>query len=386
MINIREKSKCCGCHACYNICPTGAISMQEDEKGFKYPLINEEKCINCGLCEKICPILKNSIAYKKDLPEAYACKNKNNEIRMESSSGGIFTLISNFILELDGVVFGACFDDKYNVVHSYADKKEGIDKFRGSKYVQSSIGDTYKKAKEFLDADRYVLFTGTPCQIEGLKAYLNKDYEKLYTQDIICHGVPSPKVWRKYIEELNEKNDGIPEKVNFRKKDNTGWKLSQFSIKYTNVEYEETHKKDEYMQLFLKNVILRDSCYDCKFKKKNRLSDITLADFWGIENIKQDMDDDKGTSLIIVNSEKGKELINKIEDEIEKEKVDFENAIKYNPSMTKSVKMPKERKEFFENLENKNINELARKYIPKPSIIKRILRKLKEIAKKIIKK
>lgn len=386
MINVQEKSKCCGCYACYNICPTGAISMEEDEKGFKYPLVNKEKCINCGLCEKACPIIKNNSDLKKNLPKAYACKNKNSEIRMKSSSGGIFTLISNYIFDLNGIVFGACLDEENNVIHSYVEREENIDKFRGSKYVQSSIGDTYKKAKEFLDNDRYVLFTGTPCQIEGLKSYLKKDYDKLYTQDIICHGVPSPKVWRKYIEELNEKNDGTPKKVNFRRKDITGWKSFQLSIKYVNSEYAETHKKDRYMQLFLKNVILRDSCYDCSFKKKNRLSDITLADFWGIENIKPDMDDDKGISLVIVNSEKGKELINKIESQIEKEEVDFEEAIRYNSSMIKSVEMPKQREEFFENLDKYNIEELVKKYVPQPNIIQKVVRKLKRIAKKIIKR
>ena len=386
MINIQDKSECCGCHACYNICPTGAITMEEDEKGFKYPVINIEKCINCGACEKVCPILKKNIIEKQDFPKAYACKNKNDQIRMKSSSGGIFTLIAKAILELDGIVFGAEFNDEYNVIHSYVNNEVNLSKFRGSKYLQSTIGDTYKKAKEFLDSGRYVLFTGTPCQIEGLKTYLRKDYEKLYTQDIIRHGVPSPKVWKKYVQELNEKNEAIPKEVNFRKKDNTGWTSFQLSMKYDKSEYVKTHEKDAYMQLFLKDLILRDSCYDCKFKKKNSLSDITLADFWGIRNIRLDMDDDKGTSLIIINSEKGKELLNKIEDEIEKEKVNFEEAIKYNQSMIKSAQMPKQREDVFKNLENESIDELVKKYIPQPSMIRRILGKIKRRIKKIIKK
>lgn len=386
MISIQKKSECCGCHACYNICPTGAIAMEEDGKGFKYPVINKEKCINCGACEKVCPILKNSINTKKDFPKAYACKNKNDEIRMKSSSGGIFTLIAKVILRLDGIVFGAGFDEQYNVVHSYIENEENISRFRGSKYLQSTIGDIYIKAKEFLDNDRYVLFTGTPCQIEGLKTYLKKDYEKLYTQDIICHGVPSPKVWRKYLEELKKNNEEKLEEVNFRKKDNTGWNLFQLGIKYGKNEYAKTHREDAYMQLFLKDLILRDSCYNCKFKKKNRLSDITLADFWGIKNIRPDMDDDKGTSLVIINSEKGKELLNKIQDEIEKEEVNFEEAIRYNPSMIKSVSKPKQREEVFNNLENESIEVLLKKYIPKSTIIRKVLRKLKRIAKRIIKK
>lgn len=179
MINIQEKSKCCGCYGCYNICPKGAIEMVQDEKGFYYPQIIKEKCINCGLCNKICPI-SNKIEIENS-PKAFAAYNKDKRIREKSSSGGVFTLLAEKILEQNGVVFGAKFDENFNVVHSYVERKEDLEVFRGSKYVQSKIGDTYKKAEELLKNGRLVLFSGTPCQIEGLKKYIRKEYDNLYT-------------------------------------------------------------------------------------------------------------------------------------------------------------------------------------------------------------
>lgn len=378
MIEITNKTKCCGCHACYNVCPKGAIKMQQDEKGFKYPVIDKEKCINCGLCTKVCPMLNNKQIENK--PVAYACINKDENIRSKSSSGGIFTIIAEEILEKNGVVFGATFDEKYNVVHQYIEKKEDLEKFRGSKYVQSSINDTYKKAKEFLEKDRYVLFTGTPCQIEGLKKYIQKDYEKLYTQDIICHGVPSPKVWKKYLEYRESEDKEKPQNISFRNKDN-GWKLFNIKFEYLKSKYKQNQNKDIYMQAFLKNTSLRDSCYNCSFKKKNRISDITLADFWGIENVLPEMDDNKGTSLVIVNSIKGQELFEKIKDNIGFKKVDLEDAIKYNKSMIESAKKDKNREKFFENLDKMKFDKLVKKYTYKRGIIRKILSRIKRIFK-----
>ena len=228
MLEIINKSNCCGCHACYNACPQNAIIMRKDELGFRYPVIDQEKCIECGLCKKVCPVLNKKKINNQ--PIAYACINKNDNVRRESSSGGIFTLIAEKILDLNGVVFGAQFDEKLNVSHAYVENKEDLYKLRKSKYVQSDIKDSYKKAKEFLDDDRFVLFTGTPCQVEGLYSYLRKDYNKLYTQDIICHGVPSPAVWKKYKEDVEKQKHMKVVNMNFRDKSN-GWML--YFLKYT---------------------------------------------------------------------------------------------------------------------------------------------------------
>lgn len=378
MNTICDKNLCTGCTACFNICPNNAIYMEESSEGFTYPVIDKEKCISCGLCTKVCPILNNVKIENK--PVAYACINKDEKVRNLSSSGGIFTVLAEEILKNDGVIFGATFDEEYNVVHEYIEKKEDLEKLRGSKYVQSSINDTYKRTKEFLENNRYVLFTGTPCQIEGLKKYLQKDYKKLYTQDIICHGVPSPKVWKKYLEYRKNKDKQKPQNISFRNKDN-GWKLFNTKFEYSKFEYKQNQNEDIYMQAFLKNTSLRNSCYNCSFKKKNRVSDITLADFWGIENVLPEMDDNKGTSLVIVNSNKGEEFFEKIKNNINYKEVDLDEAIKYNKSMIESVKQDKNRKKFFENLDKMKFDKLVKKYTYKRGIIKRIYSKIKNILK-----
>lgn len=377
MIEIKEKKDCCGCHACFNICPSHAIEMKEDEYGFKYPIIDNNKCINCGLCEKVCPILNKKTRDNK--PEAYAIINKDENIRLKSSSGGIFTLIAEKIIEKDGVVFGASFDEEFMVKHIKVDNKENLQKLRGSKYVQSDINETFKEIKEILEIGRKVLFTGTPCQINGLYTFLNKKYDNLYTQDIICHGVPSPKVWKKYLEYRKKKDSKEPIEINFRQKDN-GWKAYQMSFKYNNDEYKINHSEDVYMKAFLKNLSLRDSCFNCGFKDKNRISDLTLADFWGINNVVENMNDDKGTSLVIINSEKGKELLESIDNRIIKKQVDFEEAIKYNYPMFRSVPMNKNRDKFFDKLNIVDFDKLVNRYT-KEKISKRIINKIKRILK-----
>lgn len=374
--------ECTGCYACYNVCPQNAITMDEDNYGFQYPTINKEKCINCGLCEKICPVLHKEKVNNQ--PKAYACINKNENIRKQSSSGGIFTLLAEKILDLGGVVFGAQFDEDFNVIHSYVENKEDLYKFRGSKYVQSQIGASFKKVRQFLNEGRCVLFTGTPCQIEGLYSYLSKEYEKLYTQDIICHGIPSPKVWRKYIKSIEDAKKYKLTNANLRNK-TTGWLTYSFKYQLENKKiYTEYSFENKYMQLFLKSIILRESCYNCHFKSKNRKSDITLADFWGIQNVVPKMFDNKGTSLVIVNSQKGNELFNKIKQDIKYIENDFEESIKYNPSMTKSTERPKSREEFFEKLENEDLETLAEKYVVKENTIKRNIIILKSIIRNIV--
>ena len=263
---------------------------------------------------------------------------------------------------------------------------ENLQIFRGSKYLQSIVGDTYSKVKDFLIEGRKVMYTGTPCQIEGLKSYLGKEYENLFTQDIICHGVPSPKVHERYLKYLRDKYKTKNIKNIIHRTKINGWKNWCVNIKFDNSEYIKAHEQDPYMQAFLRNTSLRESCYNCQFKKKHRISDITLADFWGIENIAPEMDDDRGTSLVIINSEKGKKIFEQIKDKINYKQVDFEEAIQYNPSMTTSVKPDPNRKKFFENLDKMPFDELVKKYTYTQSIFKRILWKVKRVVKKIIKK
>lgn len=384
METIISKNKCTACSACYNICPKQAISMQSDEKGFKYPVINQEKCIDCGMCKRTCPVI-NTTTCEKQIT-VYACYNKNEEERLSSSSGGIFILLAKEIINRGGAVFGASFDENFRVIHSYAESIIDLKKFMGSKYVQSDLGDTYKQVKDFLNNDRYVLFSGTPCQVEGLNSFLGKDYEKLYTQDLICHGVPSPEVWEKYKEYRKMTDKSTPDQISFRNKDN-GWKLFNMKFYYKDTEYKNSLKDDYYMKAFLKNTSLRDSCYNCNFKKKYRDSDITLADFWGINNVFPGFDkDDKGISLLLVNSDKGKELFDTVKNEMIYEETDFEESVKYNSAYIKSVVADKNRDEFFKHIDNLQFDKLVKKYTYSVPIYKRVYKKIRNMCSKLLRK
>lgn len=376
MITINNKKDCMGCHACSNICPQGCINMKGDSEGFWYPEIDYRKCIKCELCIKVCPII-NKIKVKNE-PRAYSCMNKDETIRLESSSGGIFTVVAAEIINNNGVVFGVEFNNNFQVVHSYVETKEELSRLRGSKYVQSKMEDIYKQVKNFLDNGKEVLFTGTPCQIGGLKSYLQKDYDNLFCIDIICHGVPSPKVWQKYISYQESCAQSLTRMITFRLKDK-GWKRFSTSILFSNnKEYKQTFDKDLYMKAFLKDICLRPSCYACEFKTLNRQSDITLADFWGVENILPEMDDNKGTSLIFVNSNKGKFMLEKIKDKILCKEVSISEVIKYNSAAIKAVEYNSKRDSFFNELDQLPFNQLVKKYCS-DSVIVRIKRKGKSL-------
>lgn len=383
MIDITDKTKCCGCYGCYNICPKNAITMKEDEKGFKYPIVDKEKCIQCGLCKKICPILNKKQV--QSFQKAYACYNKDEEVRMNSSSGGIFSLLAEYILNNNGVIYGASFNSQWQVEHIRIDKKEDLVKLRTSKYVQSSINETYKLAKEDLENGVKVLFTGTPCQVNGLFRYLQKEYENLYTQDIICHGVPSPKVWKKYLEYRKKEDNESPLQINHRNKEE-GWEKWALELLYTNSKYKMNKDNDLFIQAFLRDAILRDSCYKCSFKDKNRESDITLADFWGINKILPKMNDGKGISLVIVNTRKGEKIFNELHKKMIWKETNFEQSIQHNPSMIMSVNKPQYSDEFFINLDSLEFDELVDKYTIKPkktSFVRRCIRKCKKIIKTV---
>lgn len=365
MITICDKKNCMGCHACANICPKKCITMKEDEEGFLYPQVDQEKCVDCHLCDKICPVINNKKRIGEK-PRAFACINKNEIERMSSSSGGIFTILARQILNQGGVVFGVGFDENFEVAHMAIEKEEEIEKLQGSKYVQSRIGDSYQQAKKYLNEGRKVLFTGTPCQIGGLLAYLGKDYDNLYTQDIICHGVPSPGVWKKYLQYRECEANSKVAHIKFREKDKK-WKPYFMHIKFENgEEYRQTMYKDPMFRMFFMHWCLRPACHACVFKDKLRLSDITLADFWGVKNVAPDMHDNKGTSLVLAHSEKGRALIEQIKDFMVCKEVDFEQAIKKNPSIQRSSRPSFRRKGFIK----------AYQKIPFEKVVKRYKRKV----------
>jgi coenzyme F420-reducing hydrogenase beta subunit len=361
--------------------------MSADEEGFWYPKVNEDNCINCGLCEKVCPeinIYKNDKAYDK--PACHAAWNNDKGIRQDSSSGGVFTSIAEWILSKDGVVFGALYDSNFNVRHKETHTIKGLSELRGSKYVQSDINDTYKSAKKYLDTGKIVLFTGTPCQIAGLYSFLQKEYALLYTCDIVCHGVPSPIVFQKYKENLENKYDSNIKKIAFRDKKN-GWKKYFVSIQFDNdKEHSESAANNVYMKGFLRDYYLRPSCYKCSYSKSTRVSDITLGDYWGIASKYPDLDDDKGTSLLLVNTDKGKSMLEACKNKIFTQECDLDHAINGNPSIVSSVKVPNSRKNFFKDLHGREFNYVSKKYMSPPSWVKRILRFTKRRMSKLLKR
>ena len=373
MINIVNKSFCCGCAACVQICPKKCISLTEDKEGFLYPIVDKAICIDCGLCEKVCPYLTEGI--ERNPKVVYAAKHSNEDIRLHSSSGGVFTLLAEKIINDGGVVFGVRFDDKWEVEFAYSETIDGLSVFRGSKYVQARVGNAFIDAERFLKDGRKVLFSGTPCQVKGLLQYLRKGYENLLTVDFVCHGVPSPKVWRLYLKEEVKKlarqgdagkNTVLSSKImptikgiSFRDK-SSGWKKYSFALKLTKVLAEgeknsvlHTNKfyENPFMQAFLSDLILRPSCYKCPAKSGKSGSDITIGDFWGIEHIKPEIDDDKGVSLVMVHNE---DKINSIKS-IEKSGVAYGDAVKYNPAVVKSVGYPIYRNLFFRILSKTGI-------------------------------
>lgn len=369
MIKITDKSSCCGCEACRNVCPRQCITMQEDREGFVYPEVDATACVDCGLCETVCPVLHPG---QRRLPvEAYAARNCDESVRLASSSGGVFTRLAEWILDRGGVVFGARFNEKWEVVHDYAETREALTRFRGSKYVQSRIGDTYRQAERFLKEGRMVLFTGTSCQIAGLKRFLRREYENLLAVDVVCHGVPSPKVWRRYLEDIT---GGIPESissVSFRDKQE-GWRNFSLKVECTNKIHRENLRIDLFFRLFLENLTLRPSCHSCPSKGGGSCSDMTLGDFWGIERVDPAFDDDRGCSVVLVYNPVWKSVLEGVDIRC----VTYDQVLPGNPSIECSVRSSINRNYLFRLLDRgRHVADIHRLCFD-PSPVRRIRRLL----------
>lgn len=404
MIHIESKEQCCGCNACVQVCPKHCISMNEDKEGFLYPCVDLHICIDCHLCEKVCPVINQNSS--RSPIGVYAAKNKHEESRMKSSSGGIFILLSEKILAEKGVVFGAKFDRNWEVVHDSAEDLDGVAEFQGSKYVQSRIGNSYKNTEKFLKQGRMVLFTGTPCQVAGLKLFLKKEYKNLLTVDFVCHGVPSPKVWRMYLKEILNSPKGSVGKntvlhslnglpvitgISFRDKE-FGWKKFGFVVRKSvplfgtdknSVLLSEIFSKNLFMKGFLSDLYLRPSCHACPSKFLKSGSDITLGDFWGIEKVLPDFNDDKGVSLIMINTEKGQCIYNDLA--VESKQTSYKEALKGNPVIELSCKAPEKRKLFFHKLSDTANVLVVIDRLTQISIIVRLKRKFKAGVRRLLK-
>lgn len=373
MVDIKDKKDCCGCSACEQVCPKGCIALKADDEGFLYPAVDKFLCINCGLCERVCPVI-NQGSLSRPL-QTLAARNNDETVRKESSSGGVFTAIAENALNRGGVVYGAAFDKDWSVKHIRVSSVQELSKLRGSKYLQSSLGDIFSRVKADLTKGIEVVFSGTPCQVAGLKRYIRKEYVNLTMVDFVCHGVPSPLVWKKYLGSLPKVDF---KEISFRDKE-CGW--HHFGLRLNGVfkkgnspwkQYEK-FENNLYMETFLSNLTLRPSCYDCPAKSGRSGSDITLGDFWGIENIDPSIDDDKGLSLMLINTEKGRDLIERLG--VVCKEQSYDDALRYNPSIEQSVQIPAYRTLFMKTVRTKGF-KTAYNIVNSKSIAVRIYRRM----------
>ena len=372
----KEKKNCCGCSACSSVCPKSAIEMTQDEYGFLYPWIDQKKCIDCGLCQRICGFHgKEEVASAN--PIVYAAVNKNDSKRMNSSSGGMFIEFAQVIIAKGGCVYGAEFDGEFNVIHEKETEVQGCMALQGSKYVQSDINDCYKRIQKDLHENKIVLFVGVPCQVGGLKSFLQRDYENLYLIDLACHGVASPKVWSSYKKKLSEGRQ--IRQVSFRDKSN-GWKKYSLRVDFESGSYIANQDIEPYLTLFLDKLIVRESCFHCPYNSYLRQGDITLGDFWGIEVCKPYMDDNKGTSVILINTEKGKKLFDLIKENIIYESSNTKECLQgpFESCMTPNPKAKKFWEEFNKN-EYKAIEKYGKISIKRIVIVRCIIPILRKI-------
>ena len=367
MISIQNKKDCCGCNACGDVCPKGAISFQTDSEGFWYPVVDAGKCVDCGLCEKVCPIINVAELKKNDLPKSicYAAEHKNLEVVFDSTSGGAFTALADKMYKDGGYVGGAIYTEDFYVEHFISNDKNDLSKLRSSKYLQSNLVGFYNQVKHFLENGEKVLVCGTPCQMAALRAFLNKDYDNLIIVDFVCRGVNSPKIWRKYLDSFEERYGSKVIYCKAKSKE-FGWRNLTFKAVLENGKScYETKDQNNFTKGYLKTgVFCRPSCYDCKFKGYPRMADITLADFWGIEKIDKSMEKNLGTSLIMINSKKGEAFFESARQRLNTIPVQLEKAEAGNLALKIPLEPPKvDRKSFFDDLDKMTFVEVAEKYI-----------------------
>lgn len=308
-----RKEECCGCGACGAACPSDAIHMAWDREGFLYPRIDDEKCIGCKRCEQVCPVKQGG---RKDQDRLYlGVQAKDDALRYASSSGGMFPVLASYVFERRGVVYGAAYTKDMRVAHREARNMEELEKIKKTKYVQSNLRGVYRRIESHLKKDRWVLFCGTPCQAQALRLYLGRSYDRLLTADLVCYGVPSPGIWKSYVRYLERKKKGKMTDFSFRdKRGHDNGHVCSYVIGGT--EYADKLNSNLYCRMYFANDTVRPSCYSCKYCTPDRNSDFTIGDFWGIENVKPEMDDGMGTSMVIVHTEKGREVWDAVKEKV----------------------------------------------------------------------
>lgn len=367
MIQITDKKKCCGCNACADICPKGSIAFKADIEGFWYPEVNMDTCIDCHLCEKVCPIVEPAKQIKRyEEPIVFAAYTKDDVIRTDSTSGGIHSMLAQAMYKKNAYAGGAIYNEDHTVRHIVSNDPRLLDEIRSSKYLQSSMEGQYKEIKKLLQTGEEVFYCGCPCQVQALYKYIKKDYDNLTTCDFICRGVNSPKVFLKYMDMLERQYGAKATRIKFKAK-KWGWHNFSMRINFANGK---EYCKDRWNDLFFIGYLqagnfTRPSCYDCHFKGFPQKADITLADFWGIENIDEGMDQDRGTSLVMINSDKGLQLFEYTKEKIEYRQFTFADAKKGNPAIDSSLE-PRDnnRTQFFIDLDKYPFEDVAKKHFP----------------------
>lgn len=349
---------CCGCTSCKEICPKDALQMVYNNEGFRYPELNKDNCINCGLCDKVCPILNaNTLKYQQS-QQVYAAVNKDDDILKESSSGGIFSSIASYILNNGGYVCGAAFDDNLYLHHILINSKEELYRLRGSKYLASENEGIYAKIRNLLNDGKLVYYTGTGCQVAGLRAFLRKEYENLITSDLVCHGTPSQKMFRAFVTEIEKRHKVKLYKYAFRDKNVNGWSCCSSSSSSMdlatgrNVYIDFDRIQNAYFTAFITGCMNREGCYECPFTETHRCGDITLADYWGVKKFHKEIKAFKGVSAIIVNTDKGRDMLNKISDNIELTPSKMEWVALVNANLVKKTSRPERRNTIYYELDN----------------------------------
>lgn len=342
--------------------------MRMDEEGFEYPHVDQTRCMHCSLCDSVCP-MQNVAAHAAPL-RVYASRNLDESVRTGSSSGGVFTPLAERIIEDGGIVFGVSFDERWNAVYTHTASREGLAAYRGSKYVQASVGHAYIEVQGFLKEGRKVLFAGTACQVAGLRRFLRKDYPNLFLVEVLCHGVPSPKVWQRYLgTKCREFDGGAITGINFRDK-RDGWYQYAVTISFEHGRvYSVSHKKDPYFRGFMKNMYLRPSCYACKCKRGRSGSDIVIADYWGIGKVLPGYTDNRGTSLVLINTEKGQSLFASIASGMDSVETPYAKCLQKNGGFAEHLRVPIDRSIFFKHL---NADTSGDVFCYRPTLLERI--------------
>ena len=352
-----KDNTCYGCRACEQICPKNAITMKPNKEGFAYPVLDADKCVKCGLCAKICPHDNPMEAPEKPV-DVFAGQYLEEEALLGSSSGGIFSAVADYVLANDGYVAGCLFDEDFVAVHMVTNEKKTVEKMRGSKYVQSDTKDTYAQIKALLDENKLVLFSGTPCQVDGLKRYLRKDYQNLITMDLICHGVPSPYMLSTYLDTVRAKKGPITQ-LSFRNKKRNGWG-AQGSIGYGNKVKSISRFNNSYYYYYLQNSISRKCCYECKYSSVSRVGDITVGDFWGAQDVLPELNVEKGVSAVLANTDKGLTVLNELKQNLLLTEVELETVAQNNGNLVEPCQMPKKRNEIYARIQQKGYDAIAK--------------------------